>query len=414
MKHKLMLPIAIIVLLTLGMSATAQAQIKISDTETTKLFVTLATVGTFQSLHQENVFDATGAKMKGVTAGMQTAFGDLGFQGQFGKKQEIDMYFDLFLSSRNHPSTTYGDQGYLVIHDIPENLLGLHKALNPIFQHVDVKVGAFLLDFGDNLYHRTNNAISQANPLVGNFVIDPNLVTVGGEMMSKPGKLNWLVGVSNGTNTEDYTPGRGIAYNTKVWAYPIKPLRISASGFFVNHSGSSSSRATLFSGNRSGERYGGVLGGGQAPGGILAAAGKDVRAYQLDGTWDDTVTPIKLYGHVGRTEDKDILGPVGVNLKETWKYYAGDVVYKLTPSVYAAGRYSAANSSMFGGASSVGKVRRIQVGGGLWMTRNMLMKVEWVDQKYSGFRMGNMVNNGVDAGRNPQFKGLVSEVSFAF
>ena len=44
----------------------------------------------------------------------------------------------------------------------------------------------------------------------------------------------------------------------------------------------------------------------------------------------------------------------------------------------------------------------------------MLVKVEWVDQKYSGFLLGNVVNNGVDAGRSPQFKGLVSEVSFAF
>ena len=414
MRNKLMLPVAIVALLALGLTGAAQAQIKISDTDTTKLYVTLATVGTFQSLHQENVFDTKGNKTLGVTAGMQTAFGDLGFEGKFGKKQEIDMYFDLFLASRNHPSTTYGDQGYLILHDIPENLVGLHQALNPIFKHVDVKVGAFLLDYGDNLYHRTNNAMAQANPLVGNFVIDPNLVTVGGEVMSKPGKFNWLVGVSNGTNTEDYTPGRGIAYNTKVWAYPIAPLRLSASAFRVNHSGSATSRATLFSGNRSGERYGGVLGGGQAPGGIFAAAGKDVLAYQLDATWDDKITPIKLYGHIGRTQDKDILGPVGINLQETWKYYAGDVVYKLTPTVYAAARYSGANADMFGGANSNGKVHRIQVGGGLWMTRNMLMKVEWVDQKYSGFILGNVVNNGIDAGRSPRFKGLVSEVSFAF
>ena len=54
------------------------------------------------------------------------------------------------------------------------------------------------------------------------------------------------------------------------------------------------------------------------------------------------------------------------------------------------------------------------MGGGLWLTHNMLAKVEWVDQKYTGFLPGNIVNNGVDAGRSPRFKGLVSEVSFAF
>ena len=63
---------------------------------------------------------------------------------------------------------------------------------------------------------------------------------------------------------------------------------------------------------------------------------------------------------------------------------------------------------------SNGKVGRIQIGGGLWLTKNMLVKAEWVDQKYRGFATGDVVNNGVAAWRNPEFKGIVSEVSFAF
>lgn len=404
----------LVLMLILGLAATAQGQIKISDTEETKLFITLATVGTYQALDQTNVYDAKGAAMPHLTSGMQTAFGDLGFAGKFGKKQEVEMYFDLYLASRNHPSQTYGNQGYLEIHDIPENLTGLHKALAPLFSRVDVKVGAFLVDYGDQLYHRSNNAIVQANPLIGNFVLDPNLVSVGGEVMSKPGRYGWLVGVTNGTNTEDWSAGRGVAYNGKAWVYPIEPLRLSGSVFRADHSESATSTATLFSGNRSGERYGGVLGGGQAPGDILARAGKDVLAYQADATWGTKETPIQLYGHFGRTKDRDINGIAPRHLEETWKYYAADAVYHLTPIVYAAARYSAANAETFNGSSSDGKVHRIQLGGGLWLTRNLLMKVEWVDQKYSGFRAGDIVNNGVDAGRGPRFRGLVSEFSFAF
>jgi hypothetical protein len=402
----------LIALLVAG--ASAQAQIKISDTEETKLYITLATVGTFQTLDQTNVYDTKGVRQPNLTTGMQKAFGDLGFAGKFGKKQEVDMYFDLYLASRNHPSQTYGNQGYLQIHGIPENLTGLHQALDPIFKRVDFKVGAFLVDYGDQVYHRSNNALVQANPLVGNFVIDPNLVSVGGEVMSKPEKYGWLIGVTNGTNTEDWSAGRGVALNGKVWIYPIASLRLSASGFRANHSDSASSTATLFSGNRSGERYGGVLGGGQAPGDILARGGKDITAFQVDGTWDDKAMPLKLYGHLGQTKDRDINGIAPLHLQETWKYFDADVVYNFTKTVYAATRYSGANADMFNGISSDGKVRRIQVGGGLWLTKNMLMKVEWVDQKYSGFRRGDLVNNGIDAGRGPEFKGFVSEVSFAF
>jgi len=185
------------------------------------------------------------------------------------------MYFDLYLASRNHPSQTYGNQGYLLIHDIPENLAGLHNVLNPIFKRVDVKVGAFLIDYGDQVTRRSNNAIVQANPLVGNYVIDPNLVSVGGEVMSKPGgRYGWLAGVTNGTNTEDWSAGRGIAYNGKGWVYPIQPLRLSASFFRANHTKSEASRATLFSGNRSGERYGAVLGRSNSPSLFTGTSGR--------------------------------------------------------------------------------------------------------------------------------------------
>ena len=406
----------IIVTIVLGVAGRADAQLKISDTETAKLYMSLATVGTAQALTQENVYNASGQKIAGLSPGMQTAFGDLGFLGKFGKHSEIEMYFDLYLASRNHPSQTYGDQGYLLIRGIPENL-GQPRLLKAIFSKVDFKAGAFLVDFGDQESHRSNNAIVQQNPLVGNFVIDPNFVSVGVQLQSKPARYGWLVAATNGTNTEDFQSGRGNALNAKIYAYPIKPLRTSFSFYTVNHdqtpAGTAGSSATLFSGNRSGERYGAVLGGGQAPGGVLPQAGKDVRAGQFDVTWDGA-SPIKLYGHIGQTMDKDTNGNAAGKPEESWRYYAADVVYRFTPAVYAAARYSAANALKLGNVDSNGKVDRIQFGGGLWLTKNMLMKVEYVTQKYRGFAEGDMVNNGIQAWRNPSFKGVVSEVSFAF
>jgi len=405
----------LVAIVALAIAGTANAQVKVSDTEYTKLYITLNTVGTAQALSQKNVFDTTGKEATKLSPGMQTAFGDLGFLGKFGKKQEIEMYFDLYLASRNHPSQTYGDQGYLIVRGIPENL-GQPQLLKMIFDKVDFKAGAFLVDFGDQEQHRSNNAIVQKNPLVGNYVIDPNFVSVGVQLMSKPGRYGWLVAATNGTNTEDFQRGRGNALNAKIYAYPIKPLRTSLSFYTVNHAetpAAGGSRATLFSGNRSGERYGAVLGGGQAPGGVLPGAGKDLRAGQVDATWDGA-SPIKLYGHYGITRDKDTNGSAPGTPQESWRYYAGDVVYKFTPTVYAAVRYSAADAMKLNDIKSSGKVDRIQFGGGLWLTKNLLAKVEYVTQKYHGFRTGDIVNNGIQAWRDPSFKGVVSEVSFAF
>jgi len=410
--------IASLLILMLALAIPAMAQIKLTDTDTTKLFLTVNTVGTAQTLDNKDVYGANGAALPKVAPGFQNAFGDLGFIGKFGKKQEVEVVFDLYLSSRNHPSTTYGNEGYMILHGMPENLENL-KFLEPILSKVDIKAGQFLVDFGDNAEHRSNNAIVQKNPLVGNFVVDPNIVSIGMQVASKPGaRFGWLVGMNNGTTTEDWNAGRGFAANGKLIFYPIKPLRASVSYMAADNSDNPTKTAggsglQMFSGNRSGERYAGVMGGGQAPGDVFPQAGEKFSAAQFDLTYDGA-SPLKLYGHYGRTQDKDINGSDAGTPQETWNYYAADVVYKITPALYAAARYSGAKTDMLNGRETDGKVRRIQVGGGLWLTKNLLTKVEYVTQKYNGFRQGDMVNNGIQAWRNPKFRGFVAEVSFAF
>ncbi|HEX7154220.1 MAG TPA: hypothetical protein VF618_22220 [Thermoanaerobaculia bacterium] len=411
--------IVITIALLLAFAIPSMAQIKLTDTETHKLFITVHTVGTAQTLDHKNVFNTQGQPIAKIEPGFQNAFGDLGFIGKFGKNQEIEVVFDLYLSSRNHPSQTYGNEGYMILRGVPENLQSL-KFLEPVLSKVDIKAGHFLVDFGDGLQHRSNNAIVQKNPLVGNFVVDPNIVSIGMQVSSKPGqRFGWLLGANNGTTTEDWSVGRGFAANGKLIFYPIKPLRTSVSYMMADQSDNPNksgggSQLQMFTGNRSGERYAGVMGGGQAPGNVFPQAGEKFSAAQFDATWKQDNNPIELYGHLGRTQDKDINGSAAGTPEETWNYYAGDVVYRFTPALYGAVRYSAAQTEMLGGKTTDGTVNRLQVGGGFWLTRNMLMKLEYVTQKYDGFRQGDMVNNGIQAWRNPEFNGFVAEVSFAF
>ena len=409
--------IALALVVLLGLTSAAHAQIKLTETEKQKLYITVNTVGTAQALDHKNAFDLKGAPLAKVSPGFQNAFGDLGFIGKFGKNEEITVVMDLYLSSRNHPSQTYGNEGYILMRGVPENLQGL-KFLEPILSKVDLKAGHMLVDFGDAAQHRSNNAIVQKNPLIGNFVVDPNIVSIGMQVSSKPGRYGWLLGGSNGTTTEDWNVGRGFAYNGKVYAYPIESLRTSLSYIGTDQSDNPTKAAggssmQMFTGNRSGERYAGVLGGGQAPGNVFPQAGEKFSAAQFDVTFDNG-SPIKLYGHYGRTQDLDINGTAAGTPAEKWTYYAADAKYEITPALYAAARYSGANTTQLAGADSDGKVNRLQVGGGFWLTRNLLMKVEYVHQTYSGFATGQVVNNNIQAWRNPEFSGVISEVSFSF
>lgn len=407
------------VLALLAAARPAQAQLKLTDTETTKLYITLNTVGTAQALTHENVYGANGQKLGQLSPGFQTAFGDLGFIGKFGRNEEIEVVFDMYLSSRNHPSQTYGNEGYIIMRGVPENLESI-RFLKPILDRVDLKAGHFLINFGDGLQRRSNNAIVQKNPLVGNFVIDPNIVSIGMELSNKPNqRINWVVGAFNGTTTEDFNDNRGFGYHGKLSINPVKSVRTSFSYVTSDQSGNppkgqaGGSSTQMFSGNRSGERYAGVLGGGQAPGGIFPQGGEKFSAAQFDVTFKGS-TPLELYGHYGRTQDLDLNGSLPGAPEEKWTYYAGDVVWRFTKNVYAAARYSAADAEAIGGKLSNGSVERYQLGGGLWLTRNLLVKFEYVDQQYGGFNIGEMVNNNVQAWRNPSFKGLISEVSFSF
>lgn len=411
MNKKTILAVTLAVGAGLALAASASAQVEIASVKKTKIYLTVDTVGTVQALDQKNVVEAAGTKLPGLEPGFQTAWGNLGVLATFGDEKEIEMFFDLFISSRNHPSTTYGHQGYLLMRGAPGKLKEI-KPLVSLFQNIDLKVGHFHIDYGDHRLHGSDNALVFANPLIGNFVVDPEIVDIGAEVQSKPGKFNWLFGVSNGTNTEDFRKDRGTALHAKVWL-DAKPLRVALSAFNVDHSKSVASRNTLFAGNRDGERYGGVFGGaqGQAPGQILPAAGKKVTAWQADVTY--TAGDFEFYGNYGDTKDADTNGPLPGKPVEEWIYYAGQIVYGVTPEIYVASRYSAGRPDSLAGRTSNGTVDRIQFGGGYKVTENMLVKLELVKEQYSGFKTGEIVG-GLRAVEEPEFSGGLMEFAFRF
>ncbi|MGH7857854.1 MAG: hypothetical protein ACREQY_11040, partial [Candidatus Binatia bacterium] len=154
-------------LLAVAGAGAAFAQIEIAKWGDTTLYLGVDTVGTVQALDHENAFDATTLlELPKLDPGFQTAWGNLAFGATFGAEKEIEMFFDLLISSRNHPSTTYGHQGYLIIRGVPGDLKNV-KALKSLFDHVDVKIGHFHVDFGDHSLHRSDNAAVQLNPLIG-------------------------------------------------------------------------------------------------------------------------------------------------------------------------------------------------------------------------------------------------------
>jgi hypothetical protein len=74
--------------------------------------------------------------------------------------------------------------------------------------------------------------------------------------------------------------------------------------------------------------------------------------------------------------------------------------------MFAGVRYNKAEGPMLGSPDTVG-ADRWQVAGGWFLTRNVLMKAEYVNQKYNGFPPTNIRSGG-------KFSGTMLEGVIAF
>ena len=144
------------------------------------LYIGLQTVGRFQALDQHDAY-VNGMKLGGLNYNFQTPWGNLSFLASIAEK--LDVYFDMYISSRPHSNQMYGHEGYMLFKQLPGPFSD-NEFLRSLFDQINVKVGAFDIDFGDQNYRRSNNARVQRNPLVGNYVVDPNGEEIGGEVYS--------------------------------------------------------------------------------------------------------------------------------------------------------------------------------------------------------------------------------------
>ncbi len=386
----------------------ADMPMQIGSLDDLNLYMGLQTVGRFQALQQHNV-SIGGVQQAGLDPGIQDPFANLSFLASIPDK--LDVYFDLYVASRPHPNTMYAHEGYLLFKQLPAPFdTGL---LKDAFDYVNLKVGAFDLDYGDDNYRRSNNARVQRNPLIGNPLIDPNVEELGAELYSIKGPIYWLIGVGSGTTTEYFDYGSSASVHAKLWAYPLPDLRTSVSAYHVDLSGTNMADQTsdLYNAGRSGEPFAAVFGGGDDPGSILPAAGKDVTAVEGDATWNHW--PFEIYSNVGYTQDSDTNGPTPGTPAERWLYGTVEPVYHFTPAIYMAARYSFGVASAVNGVSTDGWVDRIEAGAGYWITNSLLGKLEYVYQQYHGFAADTGTVSGVEASPSPRFNGVLLEISWS-
>jgi hypothetical protein len=93
--------------------------------------------------------------------------------------------------------------------------------------------------------------------------------------------------------------------------------------------------------------------------------------------------------------------------RRTLRQLVGEGLYRFADNkLYVGGRYNAVNGELAGIKNDV-TVKRSQIGGGWFVTPNVLSKIEFVNQKYEAFPINDIRNGG-------QFKGFMVEGVVAF
>jgi hypothetical protein len=315
-----------------------------------------------------------------------------------------------YLSARHHNETWVKD-GYLLIDDSPLDV----PVLRTLMQYVTVKAGHFEINYGDAHFRRTDNGNAMYNPLVGNYILDAFTTQVGGEVYVRgAGVAKGLFVMGGVTNGEEKgmiqnAAKRSPAFLAKLGADRQLTERVRARLTGSFYSQSQAATQVLFSGDRGGSRYYDVL---------------ENNTDEKAAAWSGSVQPfsgstaglhalaINPFLKVGGFEYfGDFERATGRAVTETADRKVTQAVNELTyrfadDRLYVSGRYNTVSGRLAGIANDIG-VKRTQMGAGWFLTPTVMMKGEWVTQKYTKFPTTDIRSGG-------QFKGFMVEATVAF
>ena len=335
--------------------------------------------------------------------GFNTATANLNLNAQLAPGIRVAM--TSYLSSRHHNETWVKD-GYLLIDASPLDVAPLHK----LMEKVTVKAGHYEINYGDAHFRRTDNGNAMYNPFVGNLILDAFTTQIGGEVYVRHNGLLAMGAISGGE-----IKGQVRGPNTRSPAFYGKAgfdrqltedLRVRLTGSAYGQA--KAANQTLYSGDRAGSRYYSVVDtvgsteAAQFTSGAMNPGFNKVRAYMINPFV--RYRGLELFGTIETAK-----GRQQVETEErTWNQYSAEALYRFAAreQLYVGARYNKAEGRMRGMTTDVG-TDRAQVGAGWFITPIILLKGEYVQQKYNGFAPTDYRNGG-------KFNGFVVEGVVAF
>ncbi|WP_442794486.1 hypothetical protein [Pelobium manganitolerans] len=373
----------------------------------------------FQGLKHEN---KAGGLYK-MSPGFNTANANLYMDVQLA--DGILLNLTSYLSSRHH-NETWVKGGYIQFDKLPFK----GEVWDNIMKYATLKVGHMEINYGDQHFRRSDGGQTIYNPFVENYIMDAFTTEIGGELLLRKGMFFGVVGVTNGmikgnidslvATPQDNNIHKSPAVLAKLGLdKQINPdLRVRLAASYYNNSSSGSQ--TLYGGDRTGSNYfmamekaGGTYAANAFSGRYNPGFTKKVEAFQLNAF--GKYQGLELFGTYeaanGRTKAE--------TAERDAKQYAIDAIYRFgkAEDVFIGVRYNAltarpANVAAAGTSPAITytddvKIDRIAFGAGWFLTKNILLKGEYVKQQYKDFPVADYRNGG-------EFSGYVVQAVVGF
>ena len=357
----------------------------------------------FQALDHENSNNASTPVLEevGYNFNLATANLDLDVALYDG----VRMHLRTYLSSQHH-TETYVKGGYIQIDKLDFISEGFAQDL---MDHMRIKIGHMEVNYGDAHFRRTDNAMALYNPFVGNYLMDSFTTEVGAEVYYFSNGWLGMVGMTNGKLNQSVenpdTTSPSLVAKLGYDAYVSEDLRFRLTGS-VYHTAQSAS-TYLYSGDRAGARYYSMFtdvdgkGDGFRSGRINPGLKNEMTSIMIN--------PFVKYGGLeffGIYERAN--GKASTEKDErVWNQYSGELLYRFggNENLYVGGRYSLVDGELQTGENV--DINRLQVSAGWFMTQNILMKLEYVNQKYNDYPVTDIHSDG-------KFNGLMVEAAISF
>lgn len=332
----------------------------------------------------------------------------------------VRMHLRTYLSSRHHPEP-YVKGGYIQIDKLEFVSEGF---LKEFMDYTTIKIGHMENNYGDAHFRRSDNAQTIYNPFVGNLIMDAFTTEVGAEVYYRRNGFIGMLGLANGKLNQKIDKSNGktggasliakLGYDKQI--NDDVRLRITGSIYNTGYVPS----LYLYNADRAGSRYYGVM--------ILDGASDNFRSGRYNPNLRNKITAIMInpfvkykglefFGTIETASGKadSELNSAGLPAdNRIVNQFAGELIYRFgnTENYYLGARYNKVSSEDSDAKDwSVNDyqkvdISRFQIAAGWFMTKNILLKAEYVSQKYDNYKVG--------AFEDGKFDGLMIEAAISF